>query len=352
MRRRTRSRSDKRRIIATLAVGLALVGAPSFAQTSEYYLHSGDQAAFSVIRGGSLIRRWSTAVGTDRSQNLIAVRRTVRTTGSQIGRLGAEYNLDGRDLGSRYEHPSGAWVCWDGATDGAHHYAIDTSGGIYRFSLDWSEPVLLFSVEGLGSLTYDPDGDSLWVAVFSGSTFVTEYSLDGRALRSFSTGHERSVALAMDYADRTLWLHDYGRRGTFEQWSRTGDLLQTVTVAEMTGQNALAGEFAFSTGRYSLSIGGRCPGTVRLVWDNAPADTRQGVLFARSTGRFTIHGGPCEGTRLGLGADHLQLAAVIGTGSGSGAINRRAGPGACRGHVQLVALDQPCPASNVVRLPW
>lgn len=345
------------RVSWSVAAGVAgfltlSLAVPARGQTSEYYLHTGDPATFSVVQNGIVIREWGGALGTDRFQHAMAVRGTVRTMGGAANAVGAEYSLTGRDIGSRYVHPPGTTVCWDGTTDGVYNYSIDTSGGVYRFDLDWSNPVLLFSAGGLGSLTYDPLRDSLWVGLYHDSTEIVQYARDGRRISAFSVGHARNVALALDHADGTLWLHDHNRPGTFEQWTRNGRLLQTHVINIVRASNTFSGEFRFSTGRYTCSVGGRCPGTVRIVWSDAPVGTQQGLLFARRTGSFIIPSGRCEGTRLGLGADGFQLASVFGTGDGSGAINRMIGAAACRGYIQLVALDTPCATSNVVRLPW
>ncbi len=107
-----------------------------------------------------------------------------------------------------------------------------------------------------------------------------------------------------------------------------------------------------SGGGFVLAIVGDCPGRVRLQWFNAAPGRPMGIVFARSTGSFRIVGGPCAGTRLGLGANQLQLVTVIGTGGGSGQISATIGTNTCRGHVQLVVSDgSPCSTSNVVQLP-
>ncbi len=212
------------------------------AQTSEYFVLSGDQATFSVLQSGARLRDWGVASGTAQYQYPIAVRDTIRTMGANEGDVGAEYDFFGTDLGARFTHPPGPIRSWDGTTDGRSNFGIDTGGGVYRFDLDWSDPSLLFGAGSVGSLTYDPTNDSLWVSQFSTST-VIEYSMGGAALRSFDTGHTQNMALALDHADGTLWLHDRTTQGTYEQWTKSGTRLTRVAVPGMAGQNALAGEF-------------------------------------------------------------------------------------------------------------
>ncbi len=103
-------------------------------------------------------------------------------------------------------------------------------------------------------------------------------------------------------------------------------------------------------GGYTVAITGTCPGTVRLAWSGARPNIQQGILFARNTGNYTIPSGPCQGTQLGLGTNQLQLYNTIGTGNGSGSVNAQAGPGACRGYVQLIQVPG-CQTSNVAQVP-
>ena len=233
------------RLFFPLAVLAAVTLAPALsAQTSEYFVMAGDQSRFHVIQGGVLLRSWGTAAGTAQYQYPIVVTSTIRTMGANANDIGAEYDLNGVDLTTRYTHPAGPSRAWDGTTDGTSHYAIDTAGGVYRFDRDWSNPLRLFGAGGLGALTYDPTNNSLWVSQFS-TMIVTEYTLAGVALGSFSTGHTQNMALALDHADGTLWLHDRTTQGTFEQWSKAGALLNRIAVPGMSTQNALGGEMQF-----------------------------------------------------------------------------------------------------------
>lgn len=109
----------------------------------------------------------------------------------------------------------------------------------------------------------------------------------------------------------------------------------------------------YSTEGVALRVTGSCPGQITLSWAGATPRAQMGVVFARNTGSFTIPGGPCAGTQLGLGTNQLQLAATLNTGSnGEGQVNSTVGTGACRGYLQLVVVDgSPCDTSNVVQLP-
>ncbi|MBK8978593.1 MAG: hypothetical protein IPM29_22075 [Planctomycetes bacterium] len=234
----------QKRILPSLVVlGAALFGSQptAVAQVSEYYLVAGDQSTFLVLQGGALIRSWTVATGTARYQYPLVVTDTVRTMGANAGEIGAEYDLLGNDLGARFTHPTGPSRCWDGTTDGGSYYAIDSVGGVYRFDRNWGNPVRLFGAGSIGSLTYDPSNDSLWVSQFSTNT-ITNYTMTGVVLGSFSTGHTQNMALALDRADGTLWLHDRTAQGTYEQWSTTGVLLARIVVPGASTYNALGGE--------------------------------------------------------------------------------------------------------------
>ncbi len=197
---------------------VTLAPGPS-AQISEYFVMAGDQSTFHVIQGGVLLRSWSPAPGTAQYQYPLVVTNTIRTMGANPGEIGAEYDFNGVDLTTRYTHPATPACAWDGTTDGTYHYTIDTAGGVYRLDRDWTNPVRLFGAGSIGSLTYDPTNDSLWVSQFSTAT-ITEYTLAGLALRSFTTGHTQNMALALDHVDGTLWLHDRTTQGTFERGPR------------------------------------------------------------------------------------------------------------------------------------
>lgn len=234
--------------VGTLAsLAILAAGGSVVAQVSEYYVLSGDQARFSVIQNGTVIRSWPIAPGTAQYQYPMVVLGAIRTMGAEAGAAGAEYSLTGADLGGRFFHPTGPIRSWDGATDGTSYYTIDTGGGVWRLDSNWQNPVRLFGAGGIGSLAYDAGAGTLWVSQF-GTPEIRQYRMDGTTVSAFSTGHTQNMALAIDPADDTLWLHDRTFQGTFEQWTKSGTRLQRVAVAGMSGQNALSGEFQFGGG--------------------------------------------------------------------------------------------------------
>lgn len=333
----------------TMALSAVLGCHSAEAQTSEYIVLSGDQGTFSVIQNGLIVRSWPVAPGSAQYQYPIAIRETIRTMGANEGDSGAEYDLFGVDLGPRYVHPAGPSRSWDGTTDGRFNYSIDTGGSIYSFDLDWSNPVFLFKVSGLGALTYDPDNDSLWVGVFSSSTSLTQYTMSGTVISSFSTGHTQNMAVALDHADGTLWIHDRNRQGTFEQWSRSGQLLQTVAVPGMSGQNALAGEFALVAPGLTLRLEGSCPGPLEAIISGATPNGLIAVVYGTRPGPFTNPGDPCRGIVIDLSPPFLPGAPAIVTADagGNATLRGNAPAGLCgRGLIQVVDLSS-CEVSNL-----
>lgn len=102
----------------------------------------------------------------------------------------------------------------------------------------------------------------------------------------------------------------------------------------------------------TLTLGGRCPGTINVGWSGATPNKTMGIVFASNDGNLVIPGGPCGGTRLGLSGANIRLVNTVSTGNGSGSVNGQAGSGACGGKIQLVVVDgNPCTTSNVVGLP-
>ena len=92
-------------------------------------------------------------------------------------------------------------------------------------------------------ITYDSSDGTLWISQFGGNQ-VQHYTLGGSLLGQFGAAQSALSSLALDPADGTLWMGSQSTIGTFYQYSRTGNLLDTVSYASMQGQNTLGGEFA------------------------------------------------------------------------------------------------------------
>ncbi len=147
----------------------------------------------------------------------------------------------------------------DGATDGLYNYTIgpETLGsgtvGIWRTDRDWHNESFLFSTtavlaagEQASGITYDPTSSSLWVLATGGtSTRILELGLDGSFRSGFDTPYVGKGALAMDYADNTLWWVPQGDRTSdyyyLTQFNRQG--LQLSASQITAGSSIYGAEF-------------------------------------------------------------------------------------------------------------
>jgi len=170
----------------------------------------------------------------------------VRTSGGTSGESGARYDFNGNDLGDRYPFPPGVGSHWDATTDGTFNYSVDfSSGGVWKFNQDWTGGVKIFSTpsQWLG-ITYDPTDNTLWISQWNGQR-VEHRDMSGNVLGGFNVATASISCLALDHADGMLWMGSQSTQGTFRQYSKAGQLLQTVNYPALTGQNTLGGEFQF-----------------------------------------------------------------------------------------------------------
>ncbi len=239
-------------LVAVLALVLCGTSIAVAGPVSEYYLTAGQWQRIHVVQGSNVNRTWGQVSGEE--EYAIAVLATVRTLGIRHSDQGAEYTLDGTPTGTTYTQPVVGARFFDGTTDGTSNYAWDFDNGTaYRFDLNWANPVQLFTL-GTGSgrmlgITYDPTNDSLWLSGWEGSVgnVVENRAMNGTLLSSFTLAHDQNVALALDPADGTLWLHDRNTLHSavlvFEQYSKAGLLLNSQTYPSLSRENILGGEF-------------------------------------------------------------------------------------------------------------
>lgn len=229
------------------AIALASAAAAQAGPLSTLYLtysassQGGNGAGISMVQGNSIT---SFPVAYNNGFEIpIAVNGDVRTTGYYPGGPGGgQYSLSGTPTGTAYAYPLVNDNLYDSSTDGSHNYLVAfNGGGVYATNTDFTSPTLLFSVQGnvLG-ITYDETNNSLWLSDW-GNTMVSNYSLSGTLLSSFSTGHTQNGALALDHADQTLWLVD-DTSGQLQQFSKSGALLSSGPNVGFT----LGGEFDFA----------------------------------------------------------------------------------------------------------
>ncbi|MCC6908217.1 MAG: hypothetical protein IT430_09785, partial [Phycisphaerales bacterium] len=155
-------------------------------------------------------------------------------------------------------------------------------------------------------------------------------------------------------ANRAYVFGNYNGYGGSFNPNNPGDTLNNI-IYEMTSiglpTNFCVRASSGGGGGYSLTVSGTCPGTVNVAWAGAQPNKQQGIAFAANTGSYTIPGGPCQGTQLGLGTQQLRLVNTVPTGNGSGNVNGNASSGACGGYLQLVTISSPCETSNVDQIP-
>jgi hypothetical protein len=247
---------------------------------SPYYLDNWSNQTIYVVQGTSVINSfpWSyeTGNGASRNEGNLAIAHGYVTTNGQGSDYGApatagQYTLAGIPTGVGHTaQPTpglSSEVQLDGTSDGEHNYTVDyyavrsgvTVAPVIQTNLSWQSPTILFTPPStLGTLTgitwagitYDPLNDSLWLSNWSttpeaGHGIIADFSLSGTLLSYFYTGAGvfTMSALAMDYADGTLWVNVADTDDLF-QYSTSGTLLQSGTPTGLPSFQYSAGAFA------------------------------------------------------------------------------------------------------------
>ncbi|MFO1330430.1 MAG: PEP-CTERM sorting domain-containing protein [Rubrivivax sp.] len=231
------------------ALALAAAATAHAGPLSKMYLsYTGiaSYAGIGMVQGNS-VSSFASAYTVGGLEIPIAVDGDVRTTGFLgAGSLGGQYSLSGTPTGVSYANPG--FEAYDGTTDGSYNYVVDyQNGNVIRTDRDFQNPVTLFNVGGghLG-ITYDPSTNSLWISGWNDTSDVTNYSMSGAVLSSFSTGFNFIGALALDHADNSLWLVDNsGATNELKQYSKSGSLLGSGPDVGYT----LGGEFDLAGAR-------------------------------------------------------------------------------------------------------
>lgn len=120
--------------------------------------------------------------------------------------------------------------------------------------------------------------------------------------------------------------------------------LQTPNLAQPSQQ-----PLGSTTGVLSLSVSGACPGTITIDVSNATPGGSVAIVRGASTGSFTVPGGPCVGTVLGLNSPIL-LVTLTADGVGDASISGSAPAAACGAFLQAVDLST-CGTTNVASVP-
>lgn len=213
---------------------------------SQLYVTNWHNGGIAVIQGNQIIRSWGTAGSGEIS---IAVTDTVKTFGYNYPSytVGAQYTLSGTYTGTQYvKGNNGATYTHDGTTNGIYNFTVDySSGGVYRYDSNWTNPYLMFTTGSSTelSITYDPTNNSFWVGHWGNGT-IRNFSYTGSLLSTISTPYAHIGALALDHADGTLWFTNAGGN-TFYQYSKSGTQLSSVAISGLSG-SVYGAEFAYS----------------------------------------------------------------------------------------------------------
>jgi hypothetical protein len=252
--------------LATLVV-IAVAGLAERAAADpvgQYVLTAGDEATNAIVQGATVQVTFPQIV----FEYPVAVPSTIRTTDSLFGGAGGEYLLDGTFTGNTFANSLPDEEFYDGTTDGTFNYAVTFGSNlVYRFDLDWSNPVFLFALPGgngayLGS-TYDPFTGTLWVSGWD-HDLVENYALDGTFLGGFSAGSGSITCLALDPSDGTLWFGHQDFSGTYENWTTGGGFIGSTTYPSISDLNTLGGEFPMPQDDTAPTID--CTLLRRLLW--------------------------------------------------------------------------------------
>ena len=203
-----------------------------------------------MIQVESVINTWTQQHINSVGEYPIVVGNTVNTLGTYYTGLttnGSQYTLAGTYTGVNYTQPIPNAAFWDGGFDGTFNYSVEFNhGGVYRFNADWTNPVMLFSTTSdYVGITFDTSNGTLWIAKFH-TGIVEHRTLTGSLISSFTVPFTGVSCLAMDPADRTLWMGSQMNQGTFYQYTQAGTLVRTRFYPALQSQNTLGGEFPIS----------------------------------------------------------------------------------------------------------
>ncbi len=328
-------------VVCTFAVASAAMG-----QTDTLYVTDGDSARLAIVQGGVL-----QAIRTTHIRGYpIAVRGTIWIgdyNGAQPNSI--EYDLAGFPTGGSVPYTPVNAV--DGAVNGDTNYqlgrAFSTNAAVYSANANWSGQQPMFNVAGtdLVGITFDGVSGNLWV---SDRNSIYQYGLGGNLISQFAHSSGRGC-IAWEPSTDTIW---YVRNGSnqIDQYSKTGSLLQSLTVTGLASNNWGA-EFPMVAAGVRLSREGACPGRVTATVRGATPDGQVGLIYARNTGNFTIPPAqPCAGTQLGLGSQAIRLVATTrADGNGVAVFSGNAPAPSCGGHLQAIDV-RTCSTSNVEQL--
>ena len=195
------------------------------------YSHEAPPGSTLVYADGRRVRAWSHIA--DIEAALIVLPDRVRTTTySAYSPQGHEYDLSGTPTGVSF---SSASSVYDASTDGEFIYAWKWyEAALVRYDLDWSNPVLLFSLPSSYSkcymgITYDPYTGTIWLSSWYMADFhrLDNYTLEGDLVGSIDLGDGYGAGLALDREDGSLWFFNWAEE-RYENYATDGTFLRAM----------------------------------------------------------------------------------------------------------------------------
>ncbi len=203
--------------------------------------------------------------------------------------------------------------------------------------VSWDTQLFLFDSNGNG-VTHMDDACGLQSALTN--TFVSQAGVYYVAISAYNNDPESPNGLIWANSPFNVERQPDGpgAPGPLSNWSASSPTGGSYALT-------LTGCSFGNAGGFFISLTGQCPGQKTLAWTGAGAG-QMGIILGSGPGNFTIPGGPCQGTQLGLsGPGGLQLYTIIGTNGGQGQVNATVGTGACGKWVQCIKTND-CSTSN------
>ncbi|WP_438480168.1 PEP-CTERM sorting domain-containing protein [Oleiharenicola lentus] len=234
-----------RRVLAVTSLALALSSAQNATAQTILYVANGDASQLQAIdtTTGSILF----SATTSSLAYPIAVRETVSLGHRDNPGLTGNYDLlTGALIGNR-EVPTNSfnWTqALDGAASASHNYVLQWNSNsvqVYQTDLTWTNPTALFTVNdgNIMGMTYDLVANTLW---FAGTTVIYQYDLSGTLVSQFNHSAGDNGGLAYQASTDTLWLVPNDSSLALKQYSKTGALLNSLTVTGRSG-NIYGAEF-------------------------------------------------------------------------------------------------------------
>jgi hypothetical protein len=222
-----------------------LVVAPALRAQALLYITDGDAAKLQAI--DTTTGQIAFTATTSSLAYPIAVRDTIVLGHRDSPGITGAYELTTGSLIGTIQLPLGTpnWSqTVDGAAGGNYNYtfaAFTNSTTVYRTDASWANPTAAFTLTGsdLGGITFDSASGNLWVSDYSA---IYQYTTSGTLLSQFAHSSDRG-ALAYQSSTDTLWFVPNSSASPLLQYSKTGTLLQSLTVSGRSG-NVFGAEFA------------------------------------------------------------------------------------------------------------